>query len=357
MPAQTLSRDRVLSLLPGAVLCLTRPRLRAISTRSKVNDAKDEEDGQLGASAAARALPCEFCAITPALSFRVCVFFNGVLLGLLPAIVFILIPLPEGYREQGIFYKDAPFLLFTSALSLGMSALVVALRVPLRYRITRTRLEIVSWARGKWWWSPCYYMCTPGYSIPLTDLKSAQTQEGKCLLPPFLIPPPRTVLGSGSEDSLLCIYRTRALGRCFKSNGLISWVQPIYLSPEEPLRMSKLLNSLAQDVGRGVLLPREAVQAKPLHRKKNDQLGNGGGRGGGGRGGGSSDPPSGVRAAPPTFTSGGPASNGIGSMITYPQLMMGNGVFTHIQRAHTYMYNLHIYNVPTADGRQRGHDV
>jgi len=261
-----------------------RPRLHAISTRSTGNDAKDEEDGQLGASSAARALPCEFCAITPALSFRVLVFFNGVLLGLLPAIVLILIPLPEGYREQGIFYKDAPFLLFTSALSLGMSALVVALRVPLRYRITRTRLEIVSWARGKWWWSPCYYMCTPGYCIPLTDLKSAKTEEGKWLFPPFLIPPPRTVLGCRREDSLLCIYRTRTLGRCFKEHGLISWVSPVYLSPEEPLRMTKLLNSLAQDVGRGVLLQRDPVQAKPLHRKKNDQQGKEGG-GGGGRGG------------------------------------------------------------------------
>ena len=52
-------------------------------------------------------------------------------------------------QEQGIFYKDTPFLVVLSAFWMSMSALLVALRVPLRYRVTRTKLEIVSWARGK----------------------------------------------------------------------------------------------------------------------------------------------------------------------------------------------------------------
>jgi hypothetical protein len=139
----------------------------------------------MGVSAAARALPCDFYARTPALSFRALVFLNAVVLGLLPAIVLVLIPLPDGYRvlsrprascprgplhaclsagcaaaclpayrdsrsavdactapaqEQGIFYKDVPFLVVMSAFSLGLSALIVALRFPLRYRVTRTKV-------------------------------------------------------------------------------------------------------------------------------------------------------------------------------------------------------------------------
>ena len=245
------------------------------SARSKSGaGGQDAEGGDEEAgcpSAAARALPCDFYAMTPQGSFRACVFLNALGLGLLPALLLVATPLPLGFEEQGIFYKDWPFLLVMSAFTLGMAALLVALRLPLRYRVTRTKFEVVSWARGKWWWSPCYYLCTPGYSIPLVDLKAAKVEEGVCLLPPIFVPPPRTVMGG--KEPLVCVYRSRVVGRCFGVNGLFSWTETMYLSPEEPVRMSKLLNALVQDVGRGTLLEPKPAPRPKLDRKKDDSGG------------------------------------------------------------------------------------
>lgn len=294
------------------------------TVRSKGGHDSEPADEELGcSSAAARALPCDFYTKTPRASFRLQVVLNAIALGLLPALLLVVTPLPAGFEEQGIFYKDWPFLLVLSGFTLGMSALLVALRVPLRYRITHTRVEVVSWARGKWWWSPCYYICTPGYSIPLTELKAAKVEEGVCLMPPIFMPPPRTVMGG--KDALVCLYRSRVVGRCFGVSGLFSWTETIYLSPEEPVRMSRLLNALVQDVGRGTLLAPKPIVGQKSDRKKNDsgpkvssrpvEL-----------------PPSGVRAAPPTTTSGGPESNGVGSTVTYPQLMLRGADLSSIQR-------------------------
>jgi hypothetical protein len=220
------------------------------------SEAVDEEAGC--SSAAARALPCDFYTKTPQASFRMHVALNAIALGLMPAFLLVVTPLPAGFEEQGIFYKDWPFLLVLSAFTVGMSALLVALRMPLRYRITHTKFEVVSWARGKWWWSPCYYLCTPGYAIPLTDLKAAKVEEGVCLMPPIFVPPPRTVMGG--KDAVVCLHRSRVVGRCLGVNGLFSWTETIYLSPEEPVRMSKLINALVQGEG--------APQKSPMNIKR-----------------------------------------------------------------------------------------
>ena len=195
------------------------------------HDAPDGVEDGVSGSAAARALPCEFYARTPPRSYRVYVGANAVVLALLPAFVCMLCPLPPGYQEQTYFFKEAPFLLVLSCASLGLAALLVALRLPLRYRVTRSRLEIESWARAKWWWSPCYYACTPGYSLALADIQTASAAEGVCLPPPLLLPPPRTVLGGGTP--VLRVQHKVVLGRGWPlagRDGIVSWTQTVCVS-------------------------------------------------------------------------------------------------------------------------------
>ena len=85
-------------------------------------------------------VPCEFYAKRPCLAYRVHIAVNAVVLALLPGLVLLALPLPQGYQEQGIFYKDTPFLLVVSLFMLGLSSLVVSLRYPLRYRVTASKV-------------------------------------------------------------------------------------------------------------------------------------------------------------------------------------------------------------------------
>ena len=45
-----------------------------------------------------RALPCDFFTKTPAFIFRIHIFLNAIVLGLLPALMLICTPLPDGFK-------------------------------------------------------------------------------------------------------------------------------------------------------------------------------------------------------------------------------------------------------------------
>jgi hypothetical protein len=165
-------------------------------------------------------------------------------------------------------------------------------------------------------------------------------EQGAWLLPPLLVPPPRTCL-LARHQRLLRVERRRGGAKwlCRLWGGeCIGWTQTVWLSPEEPASMSRLLNALMQDVGRGDLLPHRHLDNKHKNHKTTNttitrQLDNkhnnhktppssrcpkksdatAGGRG-------PELPPRGVQAAPPTVTSGGPECNGVGSTATYPQV-------------------------------------
>mmetsp|Transcript_10916 Transcript_10916/g.36860 ORF Transcript_10916/g.36860 Transcript_10916/m.36860 type:complete len:300 (-) Transcript_10916:383-1282(-) len=183
-----------------------------------------EEEDDKNEKLPIKGLPASFPAVRPSLLFHLALLLNGLAVGLLPALFLAIVPVPHGWEEQGVFWKDSFFLVIVSLLGLGISIILTLIRVPVKYQLTRTRLHIVSWARSKWWWSPCYHMCTPSYSILISDIISADVKRADCLSPPLCLPPPRT--NFRSRQFCCVLYRRSMLCR------LLTWTRTLYLSPE-----------------------------------------------------------------------------------------------------------------------------
>mmetsp|Transcript_10913 Transcript_10913/g.36843 ORF Transcript_10913/g.36843 Transcript_10913/m.36843 type:complete len:244 (-) Transcript_10913:542-1273(-) len=207
-----------------------------------------EEEDDKNEKLPIKGLPASFPAVRPSLLFHLALLLNGLAVGLLPALFLAIVPVPHGWEEQGVFWKDSFFLVIVSLLGLGISIILTLIRVPVKYQLTRTRLHIVSWARSKWWWSPCYHMCTPSYSILISDIISADVKRADCLSPPLCLPPPRT--NFRSRQFCCVLYRRSMLCR------LLTWTRTLYLSPEDPSDMAKLITQVIQEHGKGTLLPR-----------------------------------------------------------------------------------------------------
>uniref|UniRef100_A0A7S0EQB9 LysM domain-containing protein n=1 Tax=Hanusia phi TaxID=3032 RepID=A0A7S0EQB9_9CRYP len=207
-----------------------------------------EEEDDKNEKLPIKGLPASFPALRPSFPFRLALLINGLAVGVLPTLLLAFVPVPQGWKEQGVFWKDGFFLIVVALLGLGISVILTLIRVPVKYQLTRTRLHIVSWARSKWWWSPCYHLCTPSYSIRISDIISADVRRADCLLPPLCLPPPRT--NFRSKQFCCVLYRRSLFCR------LLTWTRTLYLSPEDPSDLAKLITQVIQEHGKGTLLPR-----------------------------------------------------------------------------------------------------
>eukprot|EP00961_Rhodomonas_salina_P082741 1112082-Rhodomonas_salina.1 len=89
-------------------------------------------------------LPAEFLPRPLSSSFRCILPTNTIVMGLIPAFILVLAPVPRGFDEQGVFWKDQIFVAFFAILGLMLSTITTLVRVPAFYRISRTRFTIVS---------------------------------------------------------------------------------------------------------------------------------------------------------------------------------------------------------------------
>jgi hypothetical protein len=75
---------------------------------------------------------------------------------------------PRLVARQGAYWKDPLFLLVAAAAGEAAALLLVSIRMPARYCVSRSKLTVVSHARTTWWWAPCYHLCLPAsYEIRL----------------------------------------------------------------------------------------------------------------------------------------------------------------------------------------------
>eukprot|EP00290_Baffinella_frigidus_P017124 CAMPEP_0180200186 /NCGR_PEP_ID=MMETSP0987-20121128/6105_1 /TAXON_ID=697907 /ORGANISM="non described non described, Strain CCMP2293" /LENGTH=240 /DNA_ID=CAMNT_0022155315 /DNA_START=103 /DNA_END=822 /DNA_ORIENTATION=- len=207
------------------------------------------EVDQLEHSAPMRTLPATFQARQATPTFKAALYINAVLTGLIPLTVFLVWPLPKDTAEQGAYWKDSIFLLFIAGLGLATAFLLIPIRTPVRYCVSRSKLTVVSHARTTWWWAPCYYLCLPSsYSIRLQDVLSAEDRVAPCIPPPIILPPPRTA----SSGHLCCV---RFMHRPFGIFSSIQWSETVWLSPQEPRELARLLAWAKSEVDSGRLLP------------------------------------------------------------------------------------------------------
>ncbi|EKX37477.1 hypothetical protein GUITHDRAFT_144916 [Guillardia theta CCMP2712] len=150
-----------------------------------------EEEDDKNEKLPIKGLPASFPAVRPSLLFHLALLLNGLAVGLLPALFLAIVPVPHGWEEQGVFWKDSFFLVIVSLLGLGISIILTLIHVPVKF------LGLGASGGGV-----------------LATICGARKEEG--------------------WRSMLC--------------RLLTWTRTLYLSPEDPSDMAKLITQVIQTV-------------------------------------------------------------------------------------------------------------